>query len=56
MSADYNVTVEHNPSYENVTLYFKLMENAYSEPPQIGDIEGQSNKTVQFLEINSALR
>ena len=56
MSADYNVTVEHNPSYENVTLYFKLMENTNSDPPRIGDIEGQSNETVQFLEINSALR
>ena len=56
MSADYNVTVEHNPSYENVTLYFKLMENTNSDPPRIGDIEGQSNESVQFLAINSALR
>ena len=56
MNADFNVTVEHNPSYENVTLYFKLMEDTNSDPPRIGDVEGQSNETVQFLEINSTLR
>ena len=56
MEHDYNVTVEHNPSYENVTLYFKLMEDTNSAPPRIGDLEGKSNNTTHWLEIDEALR
>ena len=56
MNLDYNLTVEHNYVYENVTVYFRMMEDIESARPRVGDFEGRSNNTTHWIHVGSSLR